>query len=150
MCNIQQQGQEVMSSIVSYDTIFPKPGWAEQDPHDFWQSVVTGTKQLIEKGLNPKEVAVIGLSGHMNGCIPLDENGEVLYNNIIHSDSRTDEQCDFIRQNIDDETYYRITGNRIDPHYTLPKVLWLKAVLYWIYIIRQDTSYIPKIIFHIV
>ncbi len=120
------KGQEVMSSIVSYDTIFPKPGWAEQDPHDFWQSVVTGTKQLIEKGLNPKEVAVIGLSGHMNGCIPLDENGEVLYNNIIHSDSRTDEQCDFIRQNIDDETYYRITGNRIDPHYTLPKVLWLK------------------------
>ncbi len=119
-------GQEVMASIVSYDTIFPKPGWSEQNPHDFWHSVVTGTKQLIEKGLNPKEVAVIGLSGHMNGCIPLDENGDVLYNNIIHSDSRTEPQCNFIRECIDDESYYRITGNRLDPHYTLPKVLWLK------------------------
>lgn len=119
-------GQEVMASTVNYDTIFPKPGWSEQDPHDFWQSVVTGTKQLIENGLKPKDIAVIGLSGHMNGCIPLDEEGNVLYNNIIHSDSRTEEQCDFIRQRIDDDSYYRITGNRLDPHYTLPKVLWLK------------------------
>lgn len=120
------KGQEVMSVVVPYDTIFPKPGWSEQDPHDFWQSVVTGTRQLIEKGLNPKQVAVIGLSGHMNGCIPLDGNGDVLYNNIIHSDSRTEEQCEYIRQRIDDESYYKITGNRLDPHYTLPKVLWLK------------------------
>ena len=93
---------------MNYDTIFPKPGWSEQDPHDFWQSVVTGTKQLIESGLNPKDIAVIGLSGHMNGCIPLDEEGNVLYNNIIHSDSRTEEQCDFIRQRIDDDSYYRL------------------------------------------
>ena len=139
-------GQEVMASIVSYDTIFPKPGWSEQNPHDFWHSVVTGTKQLIEKGLNPKEVAVIGLSGHMNGCIPLDENGDVLYNNIIHSDSRTEEQCDFIRQRIDDDSYYRITGNRLDPHYTLPKVLWLKQHHPEIYK-RPDISSTPKIIF---
>jgi xylulokinase len=120
------RGRELMSGIVPYDTIYPKPGWSEQDPHDFWKSVVTGTRQLIEMGLNPKDVAVIGLSGHMNGCIPLDRKGDVLYNNIIHSDSRTEKQCEFIRQHIDDESYYRITGNRLDPHYTLPKVLWLK------------------------
>ena len=86
-------GQEVMSTIVSYETIFPKPGWSEQNPHDFRQSVITGTRRLIEEhGLNPKDVAVIGISGHMNGCIPLDEDGKALYNNIIHSDSRTEVQ----------------------------------------------------------
>ena len=120
-------GQEVMSTIVSYDTIFPKPGWSEQNPHDFRQSVITGTRRLIEEhGLNPKDVAVIGISGHMNGCIPLDEDGKVLYNNIIHSDSRTEVQCNYIRERIDDDSFYKITGNRLDPHYTLPKVLWLK------------------------
>ena len=120
-------GREVMASIVPYETIFPKPGWSEQNPHDFWQSVITGTRQLIEKdGLNPKDIAVIGISGHMNGCIPLDQDGKVLYNNIIHSDGRTWPQCEFIGERMDFHSFYQITGNRLDPHYTLPKVLWLK------------------------
>ena len=120
-------GQEVMATTVPYDTIYPKPGWSEQDPHDFWQSVVTGTRELIDRfGLQPKDIAVIGISGHMNGCIPIDAKGNVLYNNIIHSDCRTQEQCSFIEEYIDFNSFYHITGNRIDPHYTLPKVLWLK------------------------
>ncbi len=120
-------GQEVMATTVPYDTIFPKPGWSEQDPHDFWQSVVTGTRVLIDRvGLEPRGIAVIGISGHMNGCIPIDKKGNALYNNIIHSDCRTQSQCAFIQGNIDFDSFYQITGNRIDPHYTLPKVLWLK------------------------
>ena len=120
-------GQEVMATSVPYDTIYPKPGWSEQDPHAFWQSVVTGTRELINRfGLHPKDIAVIGISGHMNGCIPMDGKGNVLYNNIIHSDCRTQSQCAFIQEYVDFNSFYQITGNRIDPHYTLPKVLWLK------------------------
>ncbi|NLB43106.1 MAG: xylulokinase, partial [Clostridiales bacterium] len=120
-------GQEVVATTVPYGTIYPKPGWSEQDPIEFWQSVVTGTRELIDKfELQPKDVAVIGISGHMNGCIPMDAKGNVLYNNIIHSDCRTQSQCNFIQENIDFDSFYKITGNRIDPHYTLPKVLWLK------------------------
>ena len=88
-------GREIMASVVSYKTIFPQPGWSEQNPHDFWKSVITGTRHLLEKGLDPGSVEVIGISGHMNGCIPLDKEGKVLYNNIIHSDSRTWPQCEF-------------------------------------------------------
>ena len=132
-------GQEVMATTIPYDTIFPEPGWSEQDPHAFWESTITGTRELIEKfGLNPKNIAVIGLSGHMNGCIPMDEKGNVLYNNIIHSDCRTQSQCNFINEHIEMDTFYHITGNRLDPHYTLPKVLWLKEHYPSLY---QDTRY---------
>ena len=120
-------GREVMASTVPYGTIYPRPGWSEQDPHVLWQSVVAGTRELISRyGLDSKKIAVIGLSGHMNGCIPMDAEGQVLYHNIIHSDCRTWEQCRQIREHIDFDSFYRITGNRLDPHYTLPKVLWLK------------------------
>jgi len=120
-------GQEVMASTVPYGTIYPKPGWSEQDPYLLWQSVVTGTRELIERfGLDPESVAGIGISGHMNGCIPVDADGEALYNNIIHSDCRTGPQCERIRERLGLDSFYRITGNRPDPHYTLPKVLWLK------------------------
>ena len=121
------QGREMQASTVPYGTIFPKSGWAEQDPMEFWQSVIIGTRELIEKwGMKPSDIAVIGLSGHMNGCIPVDDQGNVLYNNIIHSDCRSSAQCDYIAERVDFNSFYQITGNRLDPHYTLPKVLWLK------------------------
>jgi len=120
-------GQEIMSCTMPYETIYPRPGWSEQDPNILWQSVIDGTNKLINQhGLNPKNVEVIGISGHMNGCIPISAQGKVLYNNIIHSDSRTWPQCNMIEEHIDPYSFYRITGNRLDPHYTLPKVLWLK------------------------
>lgn len=127
-CSVfDERGQKLWSVVMAYDTIYPQPGWSEQRPDDFWASVINGTKVLIEDyGLDPKDVAVIGLSGHMNGCIPMDMEGQVLYNNIIHSDCRTGEECRNIQDIFSSQHFYNITGNRIDPHYTLPKVLWLK------------------------
>ncbi len=123
-----EKGVSIYSRTVPYETIYPKPGWSEQKPEDFWKSVVTGTKILLEEsGINPSEISVIGLSGHMNGCIPVNSEGDVLFNDIIHSDSRSIEECRKISQVFDSIDYYRLTGIRLSPHYTLPKILWLKA-----------------------
>ncbi len=126
-CTIfDETGQELYSINIPYPTYYPRPGWAEQDPADFWMSVVQGTKMLMEThGLNASEIAVIGLCGHMNGCIPVDASGNVLYRNIIHSDSRSASACDHIARRIPFQDFYQITGNRLDAHYTLPKILWL-------------------------
>lgn len=127
-CSVfDEKGQKMFSVVVGYETIYPQPGWSEQRPQDFWSSVIQGTKMLIDDlGMDPKDVAVIGLSGHMNGCLPIDGQGQVLFNNIIHSDCRTGDQCRKISEIYSNEYVYNITGNRIDPHYTLPKILWLK------------------------
>ena len=118
----------IYSKTISYTTLYPKPGWSEQRSEDFWESVVTGTKNLLEETkINPSEIAVIGLSGHMNGCIPISSKGELLFHDIIHSDSRSIGQCREISQAFDSMAYYRLTGIRLSPHYTLPKILWLKA-----------------------
>lgn len=121
------RGRKLHSDTIPYKTIYPRPGWAEQDPEDFWMSVVSGTRSIMEKnGVDPSSIAVIGLSGHMNGCIPVDGDGKVLFNNIIHSDSRSGRECEKIARVFDDRELFNITGNRIDPHYTFPKILWLK------------------------
>ncbi|MBO4883799.1 MAG: hypothetical protein J5602_00675, partial [Clostridia bacterium] len=46
--------------------------------------------------------------------------------NIIHSDSRAVEELGEIRAVIPPGDFYRLTGNRLDNHYTLPKILWLR------------------------
>jgi xylulokinase len=122
------KGFSIYSKTIPYTTLYPKPGWAEQKPEDFWESVVTGTKILFEETkINPSAISVIGLSGHMNGCIPIDVNGNILYNDILHSDSRSIAECREISQIFDNMAYYRLTGIRLSPHYTLSKILWLKS-----------------------
>ncbi|MGI6704695.1 MAG: FGGY family carbohydrate kinase [Clostridia bacterium] len=62
----------------------------------------------------------------MNGCIPVDREGRVLFNDIIHSDARSSKECEQILEVFDGDAFFNITGNRVDPHYTFSKILWLK------------------------
>lgn len=127
-CSIfDERGRKIWSVVVGYETFYPNAGWSEQRPLDFWDSTIQGTKELIrEYGMDPNDIEVIGLSGHMNGCIPVDKKGDPLFNNIIHSDSRSGDESRIILERFSNEYIYGITGNRMDPHYTFPKILWLK------------------------
>lgn len=121
------KGKPLFAETVDYETYYPRPGWSEQNPEDFWKSVISGTGKLLQKsGADSSAIAVIGLSGHMNGCIPVDGQGNILFNNIIHSDSRSTKECRDILNTFGNKEFYDITGHRVDPHYTLPKILWIR------------------------
>lgn len=122
---INAQGEAVAATIGAYGTIYPQPNWAEQDMEVIWQAVVGCIKELLEK-VPAAQIAAVGLTGTMNGCIPVDGQGRALANNIIHSDSRAWPQLEKIRAVISDADFYRLTGCRLDHHYMLPKILWLR------------------------
>ena len=44
----------------------PKPGWAEQDPNDWWRAAVVVMKKIVAK-FPADSIAVIGLTGQMHG-----------------------------------------------------------------------------------
>lgn len=120
-------GVEIGSTTVVYTTYYPYPGWAEQDPEELWAGVVRGTKKLSEQGaFSAHSITAIGLSGHMNGMLPVDRDGTPVYREIIHSDSRSEAHCEGISNKITDDAFFEITGNRIDAHLSLPKIIWFK------------------------
>ncbi|MBQ4090119.1 MAG: hypothetical protein IJC56_09635 [Clostridia bacterium] len=119
------QGEAVCSVKREYPTSYPRPNWAEQDPVVIKEAVFDGIKELLMQ-VSSQRIACVGLSGTMNGCIPVDGAGNVLHPNIIHSDTRTEKQLEVIGSVISQQDFYKLTGNRIDCHYTLPKILWLK------------------------
>ncbi len=108
-----------------YKTYFPKPNWSEQHPEEVGAAVLEAIRELLTQ-VKAEDIACIGLSGTMNGCIPVDCEGRPLYSNIIHSDSRADKEAAEIGNAISGEDFYKLTGNKLDNHYTLPKILWLK------------------------
>lgn len=124
---ITSAGRVVGSVTVAYPTDYPRPGWAQQNPADYWKSAVTGTRQLKERfGDSFSHIAGIGLSGHMNGMIAVDRSGLPLYPEIIHADSRSSSKVSWVTERIDEHSFFCITGNRVDPHLGLTKILWFK------------------------
>jgi xylulokinase len=120
-------GRIVASATTSYPTSYPRPGWAEQCAEDWWLATIEATRRLLGKGIEPRDIAAIGCSGHMMGCLPVDGGGAPLRNSLIHADGRSTAACDVLARAVGDEELYRITGNRIAPQYPLPKIRWLQT-----------------------
>jgi D-xylulose kinase len=120
-------GNLLANSFKSYDTYYLKPGWAEQNPKDWWDSVRNSTLELLEKVPHAKKnLAAISFSGQMMGCCPIDKNGEPLVNAIIWSDQRAYKERVLLRDKITDEYAYKTTGNVVCANYLAAKIMWLK------------------------
>ncbi len=66
-----------------------KPGWAEQNPENWWENLKLATQAIIaESGANAAEIMAIGISYQMHGLVCVDKNQQVLRPSIIWCDSR--------------------------------------------------------------
>jgi xylulokinase len=67
----------------------PSPGWAEQDPREWWANAVSATRKAMrDASATPSEVAAIGISYQMHGLVLVDRDGCPLRPSIIWCDSR--------------------------------------------------------------
>jgi xylulokinase len=118
---VSEDGEIVGRAEVEYGLSTPQPGWAEQDPEDWWR----GTQEALEQ-LGADDVAGIGLSGQMHGLVALDADEQVLRPAILWNDQRTAEQCAEIEERIGLSKLVAATGNRALTGFTAPKLLWLR------------------------
>ena len=104
----------------------PHPGWAEQDPQDWWDALRTaGRKALSKSRLRPSQVLAVGLSGQMHSSVFLDAQGKVIRPALLWCDGRTTAECRDIEATLGKDLA-RVTGNPALEGFTLPKVLWLR------------------------
>src|SRR4051794_11944176 len=106
-----------------YGLSTPRPGWAEQDPHDWWRATENVLASLRERAGAP---AGIGLAGQMHGLVALDAAGEVVRPAILWNDGRTAAECAEIEERVGLERLISLTGNRAMTGFTAPKLLWLR------------------------
>jgi xylulokinase len=119
---VAEDGAVVGRAEREYGLSTPNPGWAEQDPEDWWKAASGALEELGAAG----EVAGIGLSGQMHGLVALDADERVLRPAILWNDQRTAEQCEEIEATIGLDRLIAATGNRALTGFTAPKLLWLR------------------------
>jgi xylulokinase len=115
---ISPDGDVLARAEEEYPLSIPQPGWAEQDPEDWWQAT--------ERALGADRDGPIGLTGQMHGLVLLDSAGEVLRPAILWNDQRTGAECAEIEERIGLERLIGLTGNRALPGFTAPKLLWVR------------------------
>ena len=119
---IDDDGTVLARAQAGYPLHTPRPGWAEQNPEDWWRATESVLEQL---GAAVGMPGGIGLSGQMQGLVALDSRDRVLRPAILWNDQRTIAQCRQIEQRIGLERLIALTGNRALPGFTAPKLLWL-------------------------
>lgn len=111
--------------IKDYPIFFPKTGWSEQNPEDWFNQLMNGMEELLE-GQDRSQVDGISFSGQMHGMVILDEKDQVIRPAILWNDGRTQEECDYLNQEIGREKISSYTGNMALTGFTAPKLLWVK------------------------
>jgi xylulokinase len=117
---ITPEGELLATAEADYPLSTPRPGWAEQDPEDWWRASQSALARLGH------EPAAIGLSGQMHGLVALDGADRVLRPAILWNDQRTAQECAEIERRIGLERLIQLTGNRALTGFTAPKLLWVR------------------------
>ena len=114
-------------NIVSkeYPLSFPQPGWAEQNPVDWFQQSIAGLKELTV-GCEKEKIAGISFGGQMHGLVILDEKDEVIRPAILWNDGRTIEEVEYLNEQIGKKVLSAYTGNIAFAGFTAPKLLWVE------------------------
>ena len=124
---VSNDARLIAAVTVSYGADFGPGGRAQQDPHDWWAAMSAANRELLEKGgISSDQVDAVSFSGQMMGVVPVDAAGDIVRPAVIWADTRSGAQCDTLIERVGMERAYAITGHRLNPTYSLSKVMWLR------------------------
>src|SRR5260370_29551695 len=123
-------GRTVADAFFEYPLFHPHPGWAEQNPADWWQATIAAIRSCLAKGeklgAQAADVRGVGLSGQMHGVVLLDETQQVLRPCIIWADQRSEAQCRWMTEKVGTSRLIELVSNPALPGFSAPKALWVR------------------------
>jgi len=127
---MSEQGNVVASASAEHEPFAsPRPGWAEQDPRDWWKACGTAVRKVLRSShVRSDDIASIGFSGQMHGAVLLDAADDVVRSAIIWCDQRSEAQSNQLSEMFGRDALIRLTCNPPLTNFTLTKLLWVREV----------------------
>lgn len=120
-----KRGKVLATANGAYSVYYPHPGWAEQNPDEWWEAVCGAVKDTLKKGeIQAEEIAGVGIDGQSWSAIPMDKEGKVLTNTPIWMDTRAKDICDEFNERYGADTFFELAGNSLQPSYATAKIIW--------------------------
>jgi xylulokinase len=125
---VDPSGKILAGATAEYPCDYPRPGWSEQDPDQWWAATIATIRDVLARAhLKPVDITGVGLSGQMHGSVFLDGAGHVVRPALLWNDQRTGAECEEIERRAGGrEGLIRLVSNPALTGFTAPKVLWLR------------------------
>lgn len=146
---LMDEGGRLLKTVSrEYSLIFPKEGWAEQEPREWKKAVLEGLAELTAD-CEKTRIAAMGVGGQMHGLVVLDSADRVLRPAILWNDGRTGEETEWLNERLGRDKLDSLTGNIAFAGFTAPKLLWMRkhepekfALIHRIMLPKDYISYI--------
>ena len=119
-------GRMVAMSSRAYKTTHPHPGWAEQDPDEWWSALLYAVRlSMRQAAIQPENIAGISCDSTTCTVVTLDASDRLLRPAILWMDVRAAEQATRIAASTHPARKYN-GGGPVSAEWYPCKALWLK------------------------
>jgi len=120
-------GVPVAIAAVGYETRFPQPGQAEQDPRDWWRALGQAVRQAVaEAKISATDIAAIAVDTTCCSVVALDREGQPLRPSLIWMDVRAGREAQALVATGDRALAVNAGGTGpVSAEWMIPKALWL-------------------------
>lgn len=110
-----------------YGVDIAHPGWAQQSPALWWESLVRVLRWLESHYREAyRSVCAVGYSGQMHGMVLTDAKGQPVRPAVIWLDQRADRQLEEIGAGLSEEDMGNVFCNRVSSGFAFPSLLWVR------------------------
>lgn len=123
---VDEDGCGLFQSAVEYPTYPLGRTWVEQFAQDWWDAATCAVRELTDAHRDlAKRICGISVSSQAPTLLGVTADGRPVGRGMIWMDQRAKDICQKVLQPHADYIH-RFSCNRIDPYFTLPKLIWQK------------------------
>ena len=123
---MSEKGQVVATNTVEYPTYYPKSGYTEQNPQDWYNAAKESIAKVISMAdITADDIMAISFDAATHTAVLCDENFNVLCPSVYWTDTRSAEQVKFLKENYADLINEQVLHSP-DTIWTLPQLMWIK------------------------
>lgn len=121
-----QDGKVAAVSTVEYPTSYPEPGFAEQDPLDWYRAAKENIAQLFQMSrVKPEEIEAVCLDAATHIAVLMDEQFRPLRPAIYWTDTRTVKQVGYLKEH-HQKLILKQALHTPETIWTLPQLMWIR------------------------
>lgn len=123
---LSEEGVICATQTTEYETHYPKPGYAEQNPDDWVKATCENIKGVLTKSrISPSEICAVSLDAATHTAVILDENFKVIRPAIYWTDTRSTEEVSYLREHYSELIDQQVL-HKADTIWSLPELMWIK------------------------